>query len=637
MLRKTLVCSAAALLSAMPAAAEMAQDLEEIIVTATTREQQVRTAPASISVVTKAELETRFVDDLSDALSTMEGVNVTGIGMTRKGVSLRGMPVEHTLYLLDGRRVSASGAVVAHSDYELSWLPTSAIERIEVVRGPMSSLYGSDALGGVINVITRVPSDELTGEVSADATRLESGDDGASYKLSGYLGGPIIKDKLSFVLAGQYFDRSDLPLEEDEQLSEVEGRESAGGFGSLIWTPSEGQRLSVSFSRNDDDRWRDTQSGPTYYQYRDDVEREQLSLAYSGIWSWGQLVFNAYQSEMERINTRTNGQTPTRPQGVKDRVADGRVSIPLGSHHLTAGGQLREEKLYDSIAASSGESAAAQNAFFLQDEFSLTDSLALTGGVRFDHHEFFGWESSPRAYAVWSINDKLVLKGGYGQGFRAPTLSQLSPDYRVLAAGGRFWVLGNPDLNPETSESFEASLSYNEENWSLIGTVYRNTLDNLVEALCVSDCGMRGREIRLYQNISSSRIRGVELAASATVAERLTLDANYSYTEAENRETGEPLGNRPKHRANLSAGWQIGADGLLRARAELYGKQDDGAGETTPSYALLHADFVVEINPGIRLRGGVENLLDERLAEKSELFTFAEPGRQYRLGITVGF
>ena len=637
MLRKTLTCSAAALLSAMPAIAEPAQDLEEIIVTATTREQQVRTAPASISVVTRADLDARFVDDLSDALSNMEGVNVTGIGMTRKGISLRGMPVEHTLYLLDGRRVSASGAVVAHSDYELSWLPTSAIERIEVVRGPMSSLYGSDALGGVINVITRVPSDELTGEVSVDATRLDSTSDGGSYKLSGYLGGPLIKDKLSFVLAGQYFDRSDLPLEEDEKLSEVEGRSSAGGYGSLIWTPTDGQKLSVSFSRNDDDRWRDTQTGPTYYEYRDDVRREQLSLAYNGAWNWGEIAFNAYQSDMERINSRTNGQTPTRPQQVKDRVADGRISVPLGRHHVTAGGQLREETLVDPLVSASGEVAAEQNAVFLQDEFSLLDNFAITGGVRFDHHEYFGWETSPRAYAVWSITDKLVLKGGYGQGFRAPTLSQLSPDYRVLAAGGRFWVYGNPDLKPETSESFEASLSYTESNWSLIGTVYRNNLDNLVETHCVSDCGIRGREIRFYQNVNKSRISGIELAANATVLEHLVLDANYSYTKAVNAETDEPLSNRPKHKANISAGWQFADGGIVRMRAELYGKQDDGAGETLPSYSLVHADFVVPLSAGIRLRGGIENLFNERLAEKSELFTFAEPGRQYRFGFAMSF
>ena len=137
-----------ALMVAAPVSAQEAErELDTVVVTATAGEQSLLTAPASISVVDQEELQLRAATDLTDALAGEPGVQITGIGMTRRGISLRGMPEEYTLYLLDGRRVSATNGVIAHSDLELGWLPAAAVEQIEVVRGPMSSLYGSDALG----------------------------------------------------------------------------------------------------------------------------------------------------------------------------------------------------------------------------------------------------------------------------------------------------------------------------------------------------------------------------------------------------------------------------------------------------------------------------------------------------------
>ena len=615
-----------------PAAA--AEAVEEIVVTATTHEQSLRTAPASISVVDRQELELRFSDDLTDALTAEQGVTVTAVGQTRKGISLRGMPVEHTLYLLDGRRISSTNGVVAHSDFELSWLPPSAIERIEVLRGPMSSLYGSDALGGVVNVITRVPSQEFSGEVTADGTVLERGGDGASYKFGGYFAGPIIKDKLSFTLAGQLFDRANLPTKEDEGISEVEGRESLAGRASLIWTPVDGQRVDLVYSRSEDDRDRDT----ARYSNHDDISREQIALSYNGAWDWGDVKFNAYQSSAERDNERTNGTTPTRSQGLEDNVVDGHVSLKvMEGNRITFGGQLREEKLFDDVASASGVTTVQHNSVFVQDEFNLVDKLSLVGGIRFDHHDVYGWESSPRLYAVYEVTDNLVLKGGYGEGFRAPSLTELSAEFQVLAAGGRFWVFGNPDLDPERSKSWEVSVQYDQENWAISATLFQNDLENLVQSVCVSDCGVRGREIRYYQNVDAARIKGVEVSLTVRLTDDLQLDGNYTYLDAEDRGTGDPLESRPEHSGNISLNWQFMDQGNLRFRSEFVGKQYDSSGEYTPTYSLHHLDFVMPLREGLLVRAGIENIFDERLADKSDLFGLAEPGRQYRLGVTARF
>ncbi|MEE3158714.1 MAG: TonB-dependent receptor plug domain-containing protein, partial [Pseudomonadota bacterium] len=152
--------------------------LPTMVVTATTTERSAADAPASVSVVAGEELRNRPVNDLADAVRNTVGVDLSDLGLGRRGVSIRGMDSEHTLMLIDGQRINASASGIAHSDFELGWVPTEAIERVEIVRGPMSSLYGSEALGGVVNVITRAATDEWQGSISSNATFTDSSLDG---------------------------------------------------------------------------------------------------------------------------------------------------------------------------------------------------------------------------------------------------------------------------------------------------------------------------------------------------------------------------------------------------------------------------------------------------------------------------
>lgn len=137
--------------------------LEPTVVSATSTKRALKDVPASVAVITAEDLSRRPVRDLEDALRGSEGLQFNGIGMSRRGISIRGMSSEHTLVLIDGKRISPSAGAIAHSDFDLGWVPVEAIERIEVVRGPMSSLYGSEALGGVVNVITRKATDTWLG------------------------------------------------------------------------------------------------------------------------------------------------------------------------------------------------------------------------------------------------------------------------------------------------------------------------------------------------------------------------------------------------------------------------------------------------------------------------------------------
>lgn len=168
--------------------------IETMVVTATGYEQSTSEAPASISVVDRAQIESRSYKDLTDALKDIPGVVITG-GGSRQEISLRGMPSSYTAILVNGRKQSGRETQVSSGGgFEQDWLPPiKSIERIEVVRGPMSTLYGSDAIGGVINIITRKNVSEWTGNLRAEATLQENRNSGNFYQGEMYLAGPLIE------------------------------------------------------------------------------------------------------------------------------------------------------------------------------------------------------------------------------------------------------------------------------------------------------------------------------------------------------------------------------------------------------------------------------------------------------------
>ncbi|WP_293828676.1 TonB-dependent receptor [uncultured Brevundimonas sp.] len=620
------------------------QQLPEVVVTATATPRTVADAPASVSVIDRDELMRRPIQDLSDVLRDVPGVTVNGAGLTRRGVSIRGMPSEHTLFLLDGRRVNAAANAIQHADFDLGWVPAEAIERVEVVRGPMSSLYGSEALGGVVNVITRTATDEWRGSLTAMGGLREDGRGGETYQLGAYAGGPLVQDKLGLSLFAESKARANTPQETNERLSDLEDRESLTGSATLSWTPDMAQRIDLTVLAGRDDRYRDTVSTgarPVYYRYADTVDRHQYALSHTGQWGWGETVVRAYRSTLDRENAVTAGQTASRPIGMQEDILDGRATFDrLTDHRVSVGGEWRHEKLEDSAASTSGELNGERYALFAQDEWSLTPTLSLTGGARFDHHEDYGWQTSPRLYAVWAPVEGLTLKAGGGRGFKSPSLKQLSPEFVTVAAAGRFTVYGNPALKPEIGTSYEASAEYRRDGWMGRVGVFDNDIEDLIETRCTEFCGIRGREIRLYQNISEARITGLELAGEAPLPASFSLRADYTYLDSENKETGQALTERPEHSGHATLRWQPDDLRFVQLRGEYVGEQfmlSNSVQQPVPDYTLVSLEGGYRLQPNLWVRAGVQNLGDVQLSDESAHFSFAEPGRFYHVGFSAAF
>ncbi|WP_043238366.1 TonB-dependent receptor domain-containing protein [Stutzerimonas azotifigens] len=618
--------------------------LQPMVVSATHTERAMRDAPASVSVITHEELAKRPVQDLQEALRGTESLQFNGIGFDRRGISVRGMPSEHTLVLVDGKRISTSSGAIAHSDFDLGWVPVEAIERIEVVRGPMSSLYGSEALGGVVNIITRKATDNWKGSGIIDGGVREDGLGGQSHQVGAYLGGPLVPGVLGLTLNGETRRQQETPDFDNERLSELEGRNANSGSATLSWTPDEAQRIDLTYGAGRERRWRNTETGGTnsaYYESADVIEREQWSLGHSGDWQWGSTQVRAYRNRLDRDNARSDGQAPSDPQRLTDSVVDGHLSVPLFDRHLvTLGGEWRKEELEDSSVNAAGDESALHRALFLQDEIAFNPDWSLTLGSRFDKHEAFGWEASPRVYLLHHYSDALTFRAGIGRGYKAPSLKQLSPEYAAVGGGGRFTIYGNPELKPETNTSYELGADYQGAGWSLTGMLFQNDVHDLIQTICVSRCGIRGAEVRNYENLEKARIRGLELGGGIDLPANFHWSLNYTYLDARNLTAGQRLGDRSRHMANSVLKWAPTPGFDAQLRTEYVGSQlaySSNVAYALPAYSLWHLELSRKLSDNLTLRGGVENIGDERLADQNENFAYTEPGRTYHVGLVATF
>lgn len=600
-------------------------------VTATLSEHEARTAPASTSVVTRTELVERDAADLQEALRDVPGLSLSPRQVGgRKTVSLRGMESRHTLTLIDGRRIAATDDVVGHSDYQTSWLPMAAIERIEVVRGPMSALYGSEALGGVINLIPRKTLKQWLGSASLSAGSAE-GTGGESSSASIFATGPL-GDTLLLRAHGAAQRSSASPEAADPRYTEIEGRQSRSAGADLVWSITPTQSLELGANAVREERLYDDVSGSTGYTNRYDVDRDHQHLSWQGRFGNLRTQARAYRSEIDIVNSRTQGIAPTRPQNLEERVVDGFAALALGSHQLTLGGEWRRERLQNAGLVG-GSDDALHRALFVQDEIELDRSLLLTAGLRHDDHELFGGETSPRAYLVWEASKDLVIKGGAGHAFKAPTLKQISPNY--VGAEGPHTFLGNGALRPESSNALELAADWQSGALALRGALFRSDLRDLITYRLIRQVG--SRRTYQYDNVNRARIQGLELGWTWTVAPGLNWVTDLTLLRTKDRNSGKELTDRPGTSANTHLAWRPASGWSARVGGNYTGSQLASGNVELPAYWLWNASVGKSLAKHWQVRAGLENLGNLSLAEKSLSFGYAERARRVFVSTSLEF
>jgi len=642
---------AAALLATGPVLAESgdSHELGQVTVTASGHAQQLEDAPASISVITREQIEQRYYQDATDALRDIPGVIITGGGSGDRGndIVIRGMPSQYTLILVDGKPVSTRETRPNGSaGFEQDWLPPlQSIERIEVVRGPMSTLYGSDAIGGVINVITRKVAEEWGGAVQLDTIIQDDSRSGDIQQGNFSLSGPLLADTLGLQVYGRASSR-----QEDRFVDGFEEKNLKNLNARLSFTPTDNQDFTLEAGQTKQDRRSligysapatGCRGGCT--DSDNEYTREVLALSHTGRWDFGTTDSYVQREEAENL---------TREMKVTNTSAKTALVAPLGDHLLTVGANFEKEELSDRTSnqiSNRTDVDASKWALFAEDEWMLPGNVSVTGGVRLDDDENYGSHVSPRLYGVWGMAPRWTLKGGVSTGFRSPSLREITPDWGQVSRGGD--VYGNPDLEPETSVNKELGLYFNagrdlQANITVFHNDFKDKITRIAcpPSVCTGGPNQFGSDPTYRVNVDEAVTRGVEAAVSTTLARTLDLTLSYTYTDSEQQSgeyEGEPLNQVPKHLASLQADWR--ATSRLKPWLAVRYRGEESQPTTgpssssivAPSNTLVDAGLAFKLTPQATLNTGVYNIADKEIFQDE--YGYVEDGRRYWLGMRVSF
>ncbi len=606
---------------------------QTVVVTASRHLMPALDAPAAMTVVTQEDIARAGADDLLDALRGEAGLSLQGRSIGgRRVISLRGMDSKHTLFLVDGRRVSASDGIVGHSDFQYDWIAVDDIERIEVVRGPLSVLYGAEAMGGVVNVITRRPGERWSGGARVQGLWADGGRGGDGHRAAAHVGGPL---GAGWALrAGAATSRRDALAAADEpRLSVLEGQDKSDAWLLLDGTPARGQRVSLEHREGREDRWADARerSGARRW-YRNDhrLERRHSALAWEADWPAAgdaSSLLQLYRSELDVLNTRTAGVAPNPAQRLSDLVLDGQWRQQLGALALTAGFEARNETLRDP-GLPGGESMARQRALFVQGETALSPALELTAGLRHDDHQRFGEAWSPRAYLLWRAGGGWTVKGGYSHGFKAPNLKQIVPGER---REGPNTVIGNADLAPETSDALELGATWAGGGREIELMLFDQRVRDLIELRLVRPGPVPGIGTYVYENLERARLRGLEAAWAERLGGGWQTQLSWTWLDARNGD-GEPLRQRPRHALGArldwaGAAWEAGLRLDYSSGQWLAALAAGAPPQRGPDLAQLGLRLAWKPRADLVIALAVDNLTDLQPTEKSPLYLHAEPPR----------
>lgn len=622
----TLAILPLALISAFShAAEEKAVEQAEVDTVYVTAEKQLQQS-LGVSRISKDDIDKRpAANDISEFVRTMPGVNLTGNTATgqrgnKRQIDLRGMGPENTLILIDGKpvnsrqseRISMRGERNTRGDS--NWVPVEEIESITVLRGPAATRYGSGAMGGVVNIVTKKVSKEFKGQVNLYANQPQDSKEGATRRIGFNLSGPIIQDTLGFRIYGNLnktdADAADINAGHgNDSAAGVEGVRNKDIAGRLQWKISPAQTLILdsSYSRQGNIYNGDTQnSNPRSALVNSLADskaetarlyRSAYSLTHDGAWEWGDTK-NVISYE-RTVNSHLPEGLAGGPEGsytgldfVQSRLKNLRFSseanIPfkLGVDNvLTVGAEFTDSKLddpasntqgfkdqgktdaFNGISAMRGGKASQRNwAAYVEDNISLTDKTHLIPAIRFDHNSDSGSNWSPALNFSHQIGENWLVKGGIARAYKAPNLYQTNPDFILYTRGQgcplnapnsvRCYYMGNGNLKPETSINKEIGLEFNKNGWQASATYFHNAYRNKIvigdQLIATSNIG---NWLLQWENTPKATISGIEGNLVIPLHDTLKWSNNFTYMHKSEDYQGNPLSLVPKHTLNSTLSW----------------------------------------------------------------------------------
>jgi outer membrane receptor for ferrienterochelin and colicin len=640
--------------------------MDPVVVTASRVEQTARMAPASVAVVDQADIAQRAPATFDQAIEAVSGLNA----FRTTGISVQSMQIRgssdvagggvgnRVLLLVDGRPALTSDTGGAF----WSLVPTQSVDRVEVVKGAFSSLYGSTAMGGVVNVITRTPGRETVGKLDFKLGFFEAPDEDIRYTQD-----PVMQSEVTADISGS-MGRSKRNLRYLLSAS----RKASDGFsenteyafydvyGKLIFDLTAERKLELTLgggqAKNDYPHSWLSSAQPLEVRdaYTDDRQYKNYANADLHYWAMSgdktRLSSRMYYYHHEQVS-RFNEDDPDQqipgnePYGFETEIIGDKVGAVTqvdvranDRNRLVSGVDLQ----FDCVQSAPdttlyGDHQINNYAVFVQDDIDLSSSVAATIGARYDWNHLVGARTleqvSPKVAVVWTATPELAIRGLFGQAFRAPTIAELFLEREL---GGGIDFVPNPELGAEhIVASGEVGVRWNPDPlFGLDAAAFRYDYEDMIYWIEISD--ELGVSYPVYQvrNLNSALMAGVELTATSTWR-ALALSANYTYLDARDRSEGredDVLAYRPKHSANIAADvghgrWMLHGDARYRSDIEevfLFPLQAPTA------YWIYNANVQFRVSDRITASVKVNNVLD---VQYEELARYRMPGRNWTFGV----
>ena len=578
--------------------------LDTLVVTATRSEEKVKDVPARISVIDEKTIELSPITDLPTLLTKEAGLTVKqvgGYGQTAS-VYLRGTNASHTLFLQDGMRSNI--ATVAGTNIPLFDL--SDVKQIEILKGPASVQYGTDAIGGVIQLISKIPTE------NSIFTTVEAGER-STYKT--ILGVDVAEDGFYAQLRGQRFETDgDQIIANDDRKAGFDQK----GYSAKVGVEKEAYGLSAEVKENKGTGDYFSFGAPKAYDFLNRLYNVQGHLNFSDSLTW-----NTRLSQFEDQYEVVKGSYPSIVNTEQQEI-DSNLKWQFTQHQNILVGVEYNKTEAEKVAAYVGDEGFKSDnetiGYYIQHQFK-NDLFSTQAGVRVEDNQQFGTHTVGQLAARYFATPKTSFYTNVGTAFRAPVVGQIISEPS--------WWGGNPDLKPEESISYELgfdhSLNYGIQ---LYGSVYQTKVDNLM----VSDAS---KGFKFY-NQKKATFTGSELGLKWK-QDSLFANAEYAYVQPKNDDTDKDAPNRPRQNFTLSAGWDNGVYGFTTS---LVAKGPSKVVQEIPGYATIDMNAYWQINPHVKVFSNIHNLGDTtyKAAWNNEVSSYyLASGRLATAGVTFRY
>lgn len=581
--------------------------LDEVVVEAFRLPSSITDTGSSVWIVDEAMIKSRAYMQMTDALTSVPGVTVNQNGAFggQATARIRGASSDQTLVLIDGivvNDVSSPGG-----GFNFGTIDISDVQRIEVLKGPQSTLWGSDAIGGVINIVSKKPERGLTGDVSAAA-----GSFGTQQYRAAIAGGNDTGDfRISY---------NDITSDGISKAEEDDGNPEEDNYDSQTLAVKGGvnlpadARLQFSYRSTDSDTEFDSFGFVTGVQDGDELTQTELTSAQVTLTFpfFGDRLQNTIRygdTELER-NSFSNGAPGFSAQGERQVLQYQGTVLISDAHQVSVG--------YEDEEADDGTNTSSNTGIFALYQLDATEDITVSLGVRQDDNDEYGSETVSRVSAAWAFNSNIDLRASWGEGFKVPTIFQTT----FFCCGA---VAPNPDLKPEVSEAFDIGVDWRflDGDASLSLTYFNQDTENQINF----SFGIGG-----YENIDEVESKGVELAFDYQINETLFVSTNISHIDSEDG-NGQELIQLPALTADVAVNWQP-LPKLSTTLAVVYNDEEEHSRGTLNSWTRLDLSAIYLLNEHVELFGRMENLGDK---DYQQIFGYGTPERSGYVGVTYTF